>query len=397
MGQHRIFNQIFNGGFTLISFALTGFSALPSWAACTPDPFGGEVCTPDAILPTPPTSTPTPITPSSSPAAALPLVEINRGFTNLAPIAAYSNWQIFSQQLLDPLPQKIPAATANLVAPGPEINTDPAYRFANNPGAYYSERDGWRLRAWGGTSGGTLLPAANGYGSSKLIGGYSAGLKLDYAITPRFRAGIFGRIAEQNIQAGGIRWFNSSSVNLQETGGGIFAQYQTPDWFLDGALGIDAVTGTSPIQIFSSNLIGIRSYHTSSSGSAFNAAIQGGLRWKLSESQLLEPSLLLSSSNLNLAGVNSSIGGLDLGVTWKAPMRDGKNLFTPALRLAWLQRGFLGNVPNSPVSMATSGLGLQGQLNYTFANNTVIYARGGAELYSSSPLWNVGGGLQLRF
>jgi hypothetical protein len=184
---------------------------------------------------------------------------------------------------------------------------------------------------------------------------------------------------------------------LQETGGGIFAQYQTPDWFLDGALGIDAVTGTSPIQLFSSNLIGIRSYHTSSSGNAFNAAIQGGLRWKLSESQLLEPSLLLSSTNLNLAGVNSSIGGLDLGVTWKAPMRDGKNLFTPALRLAWLQRGFLGNVPNSPVSIATSGLGLQGQLNYTFANNTVIYARGGAELYSSSPLWNVGGGLQLRF
>jgi hypothetical protein len=43
-------------------------------------------------------------------------VEINRVFTNLAPIAAHSNWQIFSQQLLEPLPQKIPAATANLNA-----------------------------------------------------------------------------------------------------------------------------------------------------------------------------------------------------------------------------------------------------------------------------------------
>ena len=117
MGQHRIFSRLLSGGFTAISFALTGFSALPSWAACTPDPFGGEVCTPDPILTAPP---------SSSPAAALPLVEINRGFTNLAPIAAYSNWQIFSQQLLEPLPQKIPAATANLVAPGPEITTDPA-------------------------------------------------------------------------------------------------------------------------------------------------------------------------------------------------------------------------------------------------------------------------------
>lgn len=391
MGPNKNFIYMLSGGFTSISFALTGFSALPSWAACTPDPFGGEVCTPTPI------PTPTPVPPSNSPAAALPLVEINRGFANIAPIAAYSNWQIFSQQLLEPLPQKIPVATPSLVSPGPEINTDPAYRFANNPGAYYSERDGWRLRAWGGSSGGTLLPASNGYGSSKLIGGYSAGLKLDYAITPRFRAGIFGRIAEQTIQTGGSRWFSSSSANLKESGGGIFAQYQTPNWFLDGALGIDAVNGTTPIQILNSNLFGIRSYHTNNSGSAFNAALQGGLRWKLSESQLLEPSLLLSSTSLNFDGLNSSIGGLDLGVTWKAPMRDAKNLFTPTFRVAWLQRGFLGNVPNSPVSMASSGLGLQGQLNYSFANNTVIYARGGAELYSSSPLWNVGGGLQLRF
>ncbi len=388
MGQNKIFSQLLSSGFTAISFALTGFAALPSWAACTPDPFGGEVCTPDTILPVPP---------SNSPAAAIPLVEISRGFANLAPIAAYSNWQIFSQQLLEPLPQKIPAATPNLVSPGPEINTDPAYRFANNPGAYYSERDGWRLRAWGGSSGGTLLPQSNGYGSSKLTGAYSAGLKLDYAITSSFKAGIFGRIAEQTIQGGGSRWFSSSSANLKESGGGIFAQYQTPNWFLDGALGIDAVTGTTPIQIFNSNLFGISSYHTNNSGSSFNAALQGGLRWKLSESQLLEPSLLLSSTSLNLDGFNNSIGGLDLGITWKAPMRDGKNLFTPALRLAWLQRGFLGNAPNSPVSMASSGLGLQGQLNYSFANNTVIYARGGAELYSSSPLWNLGGGLQLRF
>ncbi len=388
MGQNKIFSQLLSSGFTAISFALTGFAALPSWAACTPDPFGGEVCTPDKIL----------LVPSSnSPAAAIPLVEISRGFANLAPIAAYSNWQIFSQQLLEPLPQKIPAATPNLVSPGPEINTDPAYRFANNPGAYYSERDGWRLRAWGGSSGGTLLPQSNGYGSSKLTGAYSAGLKLDYAITSSFKAGIFGRIAEQTIQGGGSRWFSSSSANLKESGGGIFAQYQTPNWFLDGALGIDAVTGTTPIQILNSNLFGISSYHTNNSGSSFNAALQGGLRWKLSESQLLEPSLLLSSTSLNLDGFNNSIGGLDLGITWKAPMRDGKNLFTPALRLAWLQRGFLGNAPNSPVSMASSGLGLQGQLNYSFANNTVIYARGGAELYSSSPLWNLGGGLQLRF
>jgi len=339
-------------------------------------------------------------------------VQPNRKAATLPPLAAFSNWQLFSQDLLEPLPQKVPAAAQGLVAPGPETSADPAYRFATTPGAYYSERDGWRLRAWGGTGGGTLLPASHGYGASTLSGGYATGLKLDYAFSPQFRAGIFGRLAEQNINGAGIRGFSSSASTLQEAGAGLFAQYQTPDWFLSGALGLDGVNGTSPLALISSNAFGQRSYNLSQSGSAFNAALQAGLRWKLSESQLLEPSLLLSSSSLNLNGgsrfdtvtnnryrigaINSSFGGLDLGVTWKAPMRDGKNLFTPSVRVSWLQRGFLGDNPGTSIPSA-SGLGLQGQLSYGFANNTVIYARGGAELYSNSPLWNLGGGLQLRF
>jgi len=380
-----------------------------------PDPFGGEICIPDPILPSSP----------STPSAA-PLVQLNRSPATLAPLAAFSNWQLFSQDLLEPLPQKVPAAAKELVAPGPETTADPAYRFATTPGAYYSERDGWRLRAWGGTGGGTLLPARHGYGASTLSGGYAAGLKLDYAFSEQFRAGVFGRLAEQNINGAGILGFSSSSSTLQEAGAGLFAQYQTPDWFVNGALGLDGVNGTSPLALVSSNAFGLRSYQLSQSGSAFNAALQAGLRWKLSESQLLEPSLLLSSSSLNLNGgsrfdtitnnryrigaINSSFGGLDLGITWKAPMRDGKNLFTPSIRVSWLQRGFLGDTPSTSIGVVNgqalnlrspaveaSGLGLQGQLSYGFANNTVIYARGGAELYSNSPLWNLGGGLQLRF
>jgi len=403
-----------------IAVALTGLSlgASPAWAGCVPDPFGGEICIPDPILPSSPS---TPNTPS-----AAPLVQLNRSPATLAPLAAFSNWQLFSQDLLEPLPQKVPAAAKELVAPGPETNADPAYRFATTPGAYYSERDGWRLRAWGGTGGGTLLPARHGYGASTLSGGYAAGLKLDYAFSEQFRAGVFGRLAEQNINGAGILGFSSSSSTLQEAGAGLFAQYQTPDWFVNGALGLDGVNGTSPLALVSSNAFGLRSYQLSQSGSAFNAALQAGLRWKLSESQLLEPSLLLSSSSLNLNGgsrfdtitnnryrigaINSSFGGLDLGITWKAPMRDGKNLFTPSIRVSWLQRGFLGDTPSTSIGVVNgqalnlrspaveaSGLGLQGQLSYGFANNTVIYARGGAELYSNSPLWNLGGGLQLRF
>jgi hypothetical protein len=409
MGRHHFF---------AVALSALSLGASPAWAGCVPDPFGGEICIPDPILPSSPS---TPNTPS-----AAPLVQLNRSPATLAPLAAFSNWQLFSQDLLEPLPQKVPAAAKELVAPGPETSADPAYRFATTPGAYYSERDGWRLRAWGGTGGGTLLPARHGYGASTLNGGYAAGLKLDYAFSEQFRAGVFGRLAEQNINGSGILGFSRNSSTLQEAGAGLFAQYQTPDWFVSGALGLDGINGTSPLALISSNAFGVRSYQLSQSGSAFNAALQAGLRWKLSESQLLEPSLFLSSSSLNLNGgsrfdivtnnryrigaINSSFGGLDLGVTWRAPMRDGKNLFTPSIRVSWLQRGFLGDTPSTSIGVVNgqalnlrspaveaSGLGLQGQLSYGFANNTVIYARGGAELYSNSPLWNLGGGLQLRF
>ena len=406
MGRHH---------FVAVALAALSLGASPAQAIC--DPFSSEIGCPPV--------TSTPIT--SSPSPGVPVtVQLNRSAATLAPLAAFSNWQLFSQDLLEPLPQKVPAAAKELVAPGPETSADPAYRFATTPGAYYSERDGWRLRAWGGTSGGTLLPARHGYGASTLNGGYAAGLKLDYAFSEQFRAGVFGRLAEQNINGAGILGFSSSSSTLQEAGAGLFAQYQTPDWFVNGALGLDGVNGTSPLALISSNAFGVRSYNLSQSGSAFNAALQAGLRWKLSESQLLEPSLLLSSSSLNLNGgsrfdavtnnryrigsINSSFGGLDLGVTWRAPIRDGKNLFPPSVRVSWLQRGFLGDTPSTSIGVVNgqalnlrspaveaSGLGLQGQLSYGFANNTVIYARGGAELYSNSPLWNLGGGLQLRF
>jgi len=388
--------------FVPVVLAALGLGTGPAQAIC--DPFSSEIGCPAA--------TNSPITSTPNTPSAAPLVQLNRSPATLAPLAVFSNWQLFSQDLLEPLPQKVPEAAKGLVAPGPETNADPAYRFAATPGAYYSERDGWRLRAWGGSGGGTLLPASHGYGASTLNGGYAAGLKLDYAFSPQFRAGIFGRLAEQNINGAGIRGFSSSSTTLQEVGAGLFAQYQSPDWFVSGALGLDGVNGTSPLALISSNAFGQRSYNLSQSGSALNAALQAGLRWKLSESQLLEPSLLLSSSSLNLNGdsrfdtvtnnryrigaINSSFGGLDLGVTWKAPMRDGKNLFTPSVRVSWLQRGFLGDTPSASIPSA-SGLGLQGQLSYGFANNTVIYARGGAELYSNSPLWQLGGGLQLRF
>jgi hypothetical protein len=79
----------------------------------------------------------------------------------------------------------------------------------------------------------------------------------------------------------------------------------------------------------------------------------------------------------------------NIGVTWRAPLQDGKNLITPSQRVSWLGAGFLGGQPATVVgsgsgtqaTLATgslvqsSGLGLQGQLAYTLRDNTTFYVR----------------------
>lgn len=79
--------------------------------------------------------------------------------------------------------------------------------------------------------------------------------------------------------------------------------------------------------------------------------------------------------------------------------------------MSWLGSGFLGGTPSTvvrdadgvAVSLAQgqlvqgSGLGLQGQLAYTLADNTTFYVRGGAGIYGAGTAWNVGGGVQVRW
>jgi hypothetical protein len=51
-------------------------------------------------------------------------------------------WQQFSRDLLEELPQKVPADAVD-AAMG-------RFRFSDEPGEYYSERQGWRARLFGG-------------------------------------------------------------------------------------------------------------------------------------------------------------------------------------------------------------------------------------------------------
>ena len=162
-------------------------------------------------------------------------------------------------------------------------------------------------------------------------------------------------------------------------------------------------------------------------GSAFNLATHFGGRIQLAESHFLEPSALLTLTTLSIGGAtvfdaptnlfwkvpssSSTVGTADIGVTWKAPMRDGRNLITPSLRLSWLGAGFLGGSPATRVRdsagqsatlptgslIQDSGLGLQGGLAYTLRDNTTFYVRGGAGFYGGGTAWDVGGGVQLRW
>jgi len=393
----------------------------PARAAICPDGTEAEFCFPP----------PAPVAP---PLAA----NVYRSDARLQPFGIGRSWQVFGRDLLEFLPQKVPfdpaqgsGSEANrYVAPGPETGSDPNFRFSTTPGAYYAERTGWRLRVFGDGFGGPVVRSSAAVGTSSFDGA-QLGLRLDYAFSRDFVAGVFGRYgsgwANGGSQVNNGIGFGGASSTLNWGGGGLFAQWSRPDWFISVALGGDGISSQQPFAIQSSNAAGQRSSAPGIGGSAFNTALNLGGRIRLSETQLLEPSALLGTSTISLGQASitdgptnqswlvpsssSTVGTADIGVTWRAPLRDGKNLFTPSLRVSWLGAGFLGGQPATVISngsgsestlptgtlVATSGLGLQGQLAYTLGDNTTFYVRGGAGLYSGATTWDVGGGVKFRW
>jgi hypothetical protein len=341
------------------------------------------------------------------------------GDGRLLPLGAALSWQQFSRDLLDPLPQEVRRDSA-VAEPDPEGSKDRPFRFSPEPRNYYSARDGWRLRAFGQGFGGPLVQGAAGGTAS--FSGAQAGLRLDYA-TGDWLIGAFGRFAQLWSTSGSLdnRGSGSGSISGQASlgGGGVLVQLNRPDWFVGAAIGGDGLTGDQ--------LLGVRGSSPRVGGSAFNLATNLGGRIRLNGSQFLEPGALLTLSSLSIgggsvyepsidsrfrvSGSSSTVGTADIGVTWRAAMRDGPNLITPSLRLSWLGAGFLGASPANRVTDASgqstslpagsliqdSGLGLQGSLAYTLSDNTTFYVRGGAGFFGGGTAWDVGGGVQLRW
>ncbi len=408
----------------------------PARAQLCPDGSDAEFCLPPDPLPPEPTPTPTPDpgpshptpTPDPTPDPEPVSVDVYRQDSRLLPLGMGIGWQVFSRDLLEPLPQKLRPRSADAV-PEEETDNDSAFRFSVRPGTHFSERDGWRLRVFGNGFGGPMIEGASGSRSS-LTGG-QLGLRLDYAIGDLV-IGAFGRFGSLWADGGsqdalGGTLFSGRSTRANFGGGGLLVQYSKPSWFLGAAVGGDGLQADQPFSITSSNAQGIRSSSPSVGGSAFNLATHFGGRIQLSDSQFLEPSALLTLTTLSIGGAtvfdsptnlfwkvpssSSTVGTADIGVTWKAPMRDGRNLITPSLRLSWLGAGFLGGSPTTRVRdsagqsatlptgslIQDSGLGLQGGLSYTLRDNTTFYVRGGAGFYGGGTAWDVGGGLQLRW
>jgi hypothetical protein len=277
--------------------------------------------------------------------------------------------------------------------------------------------------------GGPVVKGAFG-GASSSGSGAQVGVRLDYA-SGDLLIGAFGRYGELWATGGSLDTFGTSfggrSSRATFGGGGLLVQLNKPDWFLGAAIGGDGLTADQPIAIQSTNAFGLRSASPSAGGSAFNLATHLGGRIRLGVSQFLEPSALLTLTSLSMGGVtvfdlptgnlwnvpgsSSTVGTADVGITWRAPLRDGRNLFTPSLRVSWLGAGFLGGtpantvtdgfglastLPGGPLSQG-SGLGLQGSVAYTLRDNTTFYVRGGAGFYGAGTAWDVGGGVQLRW
>ncbi len=451
-------------GWTSAPLLALALPMAPARAALCPDGTEAEFCFPP---PTPPITPPViPVIPGIPVIPVTPqpplTVNVDRQSAPLLPLGVGFGWQQFSRELLEELPQKVPAPpedtrTSGRFSDTQEVSFDPrlgwqgplldeatvnrtflgsgvwvgglpekmpadavaaigSFRFSDEPGAYYSERQGWRARLFGGGYGGPVIQSSAGSPAASMSGG-QVGLRLDYALSEHLRVGAFGRF--------GRLWADESS--LGQGGGGLFVQLSHPSWFAALAAGGDALQGRQSIGIRSSNASGVRTSNPSVSGGAFNLATSFGGRVKLSASSMLEPSALLTLSSVSLGAssvfdgptdrswrlpsTSGSIGTADVGVTWRAPLRSGANLFTPSLRVSWLGSGFLGGTPSTvvrdadgvAVSLAQgqlvqgSGLGLQGQLAYTLADNTTFYVRGGAGIYGAGTAWNVGGGVQVRW
>ena len=417
----------------LLGFAAAPLLALslplaPARAAICPDGTEAEFCFPPPVVP-----------PVGPVVPAPPLaVNVYRPDARLQPLGLGRSWQVFGRDLLEILPQKVPfdpnvdhgIDVNQYTVAGPETTSDPAFRFSSEPGAYYAERTGWRLRVFGDGFGGPVVRSGGSVGTSSFDGA-QLGLRLDYAFSRDLVAGVFGRFGQGSADGGSLfsngTSFSGQSSDLTWGGGGLFAQWSRRDWFISGAIGGDGLSSQQPFAISSSNAAGVRTSSPSVSGSAFNTALNFGGRIRLSDTQLLEPSALLTTSSLSFGQVripdsttnqsfllpssSSTVGTADIGVTWRAPMQQGKNLITPSLRVSWLGAGFLGGEPATVVSSSSgsqatlatgslvqsSGLGLQGQLAYTLSDNTTFYVRGGAGLYSGGTAWDVGGGIKFRW
>lgn len=425
----------------------------PARAAICPDGTEAEFCFP------PP---PAPVTPGV-PLPPVTTVNVNPLPAPQLPLGVGFGWQQFSRDLLEDLPQKVPASpedtrTSSTFSDTPAVSFDPrlgwqgplldeaaayrttqgtgvwvggglpeklpadvvaaagSFRFSDEPGAYYSERQGWRARIFGGGYGGPVIRTTSASPAGSITGG-QVGLRLDYALSEHVRVGAFGRF--------GTLWANGAS--LDQGGGGLLVQVSQPTWFAGLAAGGDGLQGNQTISLQSSNAAGVRASNPSVSGGAFNLATNFGARVKLSATSLLEPSALLTLSSVSLGSssvfdaptnrtyllpsTSGTVGTADVGLTWRAPLRSGANLITPSLRVSWLGSGFLGGSPGTVVQSSDgsvinlaqgqlvqgSGLGLQGQLAYTLADNTTFYVRGGAGFYGAGTAWNVGGGVQVRW
>lgn len=421
----------------------------PARAAICPDGTEAEFCLPPVVIPLPPLPSPSsPASPSAvvptplaapasaapasaAPASAAPTrplrVDVYRLDARLLPLGAGMGWRSFSRDLLEPLPQKV-RESSPLADPEPEGPSTSPFRFSVQPGGYFSGRDGWRLRVFGNGFGGPLISGAAGGPSS--VSGAQTGLRLDYAFGDLV-IGAFGRFGSLLSQGGSVNDFaapfNGQSANGTLGGGGVLVQFAKPGWFIGAALGGDALTTDQPFGISSSNAIGARYSTTSVGGSAFHLATSFGGRIRLSGRQVLEPSALLTLTSLSLGGAtvfdgftnrfwsvpatSSTVGSADIGITWRAPLPQGRNLLTPSVRLSWLGAGFLGQAPANVVTdgialastlpagslTQTSGLGLQGGLAYTLRDNTTFFIRGGAGFYGDGTAWDVGGGVQFRW
>ena len=294
-----------------------------------------------------------------------------------------------------------------------------------------AERDGWR--AWVRGFGGNTHSDTDGivYNDfSVTAGGVVAG--ADYSISDEFQLGAYVNYGNINLDHYGIT--DGGGWNPDGFGGGLTAEYWTPNFYVQGVVGLTWFDGTQKRNILEiidewggDTARGSKSARTFTGGVRIGAPFRWGAVVFEPQAQLVstqnqedrssETSGTRKDLRLKYSSRSTNFLETELGLKLSIPINSGdRALWVPSIRAAWLGDWDQGNESQTigytfsdqkidiPSNLDTEhGALVEIGLDYTVQNfddvSIKVYGRGGVEFWGSErdTTWRASGGITFQF